>query len=272
MIDQLTKARTFQSLHAGAEPLLLPNPWDAGSAKLLASLGFEALATTSFGASISMGTTVATADAILQNCREICAATHLPVNVDLENCFADQPEAAARMISRACEVGAVGGSIEDATGDRAAPIYEFNLSVERVYAAVETARSLPIPFTLTARAEGLLHGQRDVGEIIKRLQAYEAAGADVLYAPGLKTIAEMRVVVESLTKPVNVVMGFADPAISLAQLAEIDVGRVSIGAGFSRVAMHAMMQAAQSMKEGRFEFVSDMISVGELRRAFGEED
>ena len=270
MPDQLTKAKAFRDLHARPEPLLLPNPWDAGSAKLLSSLGFEALATTSAGASFVRGTTIAAADSILENCRAICAATDLPVSVDLENCFADDPDEAARIIPLAYEASAVGGSIEDATGDRAAPIYEFGLAVARVQAAVEAARALPLPFMLTARAEGLLYGVQDLDEIVKRLQAFEKAGADVLYAPGLKTIDEMRVVTDAVSKPVNIVMGFADPTITLAQLAELGVRRVSIGAGLSRVALNAMMQAAKEMKEGRFSFITEMIGFGELRRGFGE--
>ncbi|MBC8451871.1 MAG: isocitrate lyase/phosphoenolpyruvate mutase family protein [Rhodospirillaceae bacterium] len=270
MSDQMRKAEAFRALHTREEPLLLPNPWDAGSAKLMASLGFEALATTSLGASSMLGTTIATAETILENCRDICAATDLPINADLENCFADAPEDAARMIAQACEAGAVGGSIEDATGDKSAPIYDFDLTVDRVRAAVETARAQPIPFTLTARAEGLLYGYGDIDDAIKRLQAFEEAGADCLYAPGLKTIEEMRIVVEAVGKPVNVVMGFADPTITLEQLAEIGVRRVSIGAGLSRVALNAMMTAAQAMKDGNFGFIRDMIGVGDLRKAFGE--
>ncbi len=270
MTDQETKANEFRALHARPEPFLIPNPWDAGSAKLLASLGFEALATTSLGASCVHGTTVAAADPILENCRAICEATDLPVNADLENCFADDPAEAAKLIPRACEAGAVGASIEDATGDRNNPIYEFNLTVERVQAAVEAARGLPLPFTLTARAEGLLYGVGDLDEIVKRLLAFEETGADVLYAPGLKTIEAMKVVMDAVNKPVNIVMGFADPTITLDQLAAIGVRRVSIGAGLSRVALNAMMGAAREMKAGRFGFITDMIGVGELRGAFGD--
>jgi 2-methylisocitrate lyase-like PEP mutase family enzyme len=270
MTDMLSKANAFRELHSRPEPFLIPNPWDAGSAKLLASLGFEALATTSLGASCIRGTTNAEVGDVLENCRTICEATDLPVNADLENCFADDPAEAAKMITLACDAGAVGGSIEDATGDRTAPIYDFTLTVERVQAAIEAARALPVPFMLTARAEGLLYGVGDLDEIIRRLQAFEDAGADVLYAPGLKTIDEMKVVMDAVTKPVNIVMGFADPAITLPQLAEIGVRRVSIGAGLSRVALNAAMHAAREMKDGRFGFITDMIGVGELRSAFGD--
>jgi len=266
--DQTNRATAFQALHARAEPLLLPNPWDAGSARLLATLGFEALATTSLGAACVLGRTRATADEILDNLRAIVEATDLPVNADLENGYADAPDAAARMIAQACEAGAVGASIEDHTGDMSAPIYDFGQAVERVQAAVEAARALPIPFVLTARAENLLYGVGDLDEAIRRLRAFEAVGADVLYAPGLKTIDEMRTVVQSVGKPVNVVMGFAEPTITLDQLREIGVRRVSIGGGFARVALQAALDAAKAMQAGRFEFITNMIGIGDLRRAF----
>ena len=174
------------------------------------------------------------------------------------------------MIPLSYEAGAVGGSIEDATGNRDNPIYEFKLTVERVQAAVEAARALPIPYMLTARAEGLLFGVGDLDEIISRLLAFEEVGADVLYAPGLKTIEEMKIVLDAVSKPVNIVMGFADPTITLEQLGEIGVRRVSIGAGLSRVALNAFMKAAQEMKDGRFGFINDMISFGDVKKGFGE--
>ena len=270
MTDQMTKANKFRELHERNEPFLIPNPWDAGSAKLLRGLGFDALATTSAGACFTLGTTTADAGLILENCRAICEATELPVNIDLENCFADDPAEAAKMIPLSYEAGAVGGSIEDATGNRDNPIYDFSLTVDRVQAAVEAARALPIPYMLTARAEGLLFGVGDIDEIIRRLLAFEEVGADVLYAPGLKTIEEMRIVMDAVSKPVNIVMGFADPTITLEQLGEIGVRRVSIGAGLSRVALNAFMKAAQEMKDGRFTFINDMISFGDVKRGFGE--
>lgn len=268
MSDQATKAATFKALHERPEPLLLPNPWDAGSAKLLADLGFEALATTSLGVANNLGRLRASRKEILDNCRQIVDATDLPVNADLENCYADDPAEAARMIADAYNAGAVGASIEDATGDRDKPIYDFGLTVERVQAAVEVARSLPVPFVLTARAENLLYGINDLDDTIKRLQAFEAVGADVLYAPGLRTIDEMRTVIAAVGKPVNIVMGFADPSITLSQLAEIGVGRVSIGGAFSRLALQSMLRAARDMKDGRFAFVEDVIPIKELRHAF----
>ncbi len=268
MTDQMARASRFRALHERAQPFLIPNPWDPGTARLLAGLGFEALATTSLGLASMLGRKRASRQEVLDNCRAISAATALPVNADLENCYADDPAEAATMIALACECGAVGASIEDATGQRRAPIYEFELAVDRVRAAVETARALPVPLVLTARAENLLHGVLDLDDTIRRLQAFEAAGADVLYAPGLRTLDEMRTVVASVGCPVNVVMGFADPSITLEQLGEIGVRRVSIGGGLSRVALRSFLQGAREMRAGRFGFVKEMASIAELHQAF----
>jgi 2-methylisocitrate lyase-like PEP mutase family enzyme len=268
MTDRMEQAHRFRALHARPRPFLLPNPWDAGTARLLASLGFEALATTSLGVANMHGRKRASAQEILDNCRAISEATALPVNADLENGFADDPAQAAQMVARASECGAVGASIEDATGDAQAPIYPFDLAVERVHAAVEVARALPVPLVLTARAENLLHGVKDLDDTIRRLQAFEKVGADVLYAPGLRTLDEMRTVVASVARPVNVVMGFADPSITLAQLAEVGVRRISIGGALSRVALRSFLHAAREMREGRFGFLTEMASVSELQSAF----
>jgi len=258
MRTQAEKAAAFQELHARPGTFIIPNPWDAGTARLLASLGFEALATTSLGLANIHGRGFVSADEIIDNCRMIAGATDLPTNGDLENCGADEPEAAAEMIRRACEAGCVGGSIEDFTGDHANPIYGFNLAVERVYAAVEKARGLPIPFVLTARAEQLIHGSTDLDETIKRLQAFEAAGADVLYAPGLKDLDMIRTVVSSVSKPVNVVMTHADPSLTAADLASVGVKRISVGGSISRFVLNAFMGAAREMSErGAFTFVGE---------------
>ena len=265
---QAGKAADFRALHERQRPFLIPNPWDRGSAMILESMGFEALATTSLGLANMLGQTGVTLQQVLDNCREICEATQLPVNADLENCFADDPREAAKAIRLACEHGAVGGSIEDSTGDANKPIYDFNLAVERVQAAVEVARSLPVPFMLTARAENFLWGRRDMDDTIRRLQAYEAAGADVLYAPGLHSLEEIRTVTSALSRPFNLVMGFADPTITLEQLGAAGVRRVSIGGGLSRVALKAFMDAAREMREGRFGFITEMASIQELRGAF----
>jgi len=267
--NQLAKAIAFKALHERPQPFVIPNPWDRGTALLLQNLGFDALATTSLGLANMLGRKEVTQQEVLDNCRLICAATHLPVNVDLENCFADDPRQAAETIRLACECGAVGGSIEDFTGNRAAPIYDFNLAVERVQAAAELAKSLPLPFTLTARAENFLHGRRDLDDTIRRLQAFESAGADVLYAPGLRDLEQMRTVVAAVSKPVNVVMGFADPAITLAQLGEVGVRRVSIGGALSRIALQSLLAAAGEMRNGQFGFIAKLAPLHDLQRAFG---
>jgi 2-methylisocitrate lyase-like PEP mutase family enzyme len=216
------------------------------------------------------GTGAVSREEVLANCRTIASATDLPVNADLENCYADEPKAAAEMIRLAAEAGVAGGSIEDATGEARTPIYDFALAVERVHAAVETARSLPTPFLLTARAENFLHGRRDLDDTIRRLQAFEAAGADVLYAPGLRDLATIRTVVSAVGKPVNVVMSAADPAITVAQLAEAGVKRISVGGALSRLALAAFLRGAREMKEhGAFTYMRDTVPTAELKQIFG---
>jgi 2-methylisocitrate lyase-like PEP mutase family enzyme len=269
MRTQMEKAELFRALHERPGAFIIPNPWDAGTAKLLAALGFEALATTSLGLANMLGSATVSRDAIIENCRLIAGATDLPVNVDLENCGADEPKAAAETIALAAEAGAVGGSIEDATGDLRRPIYDFALAVERVHAAVEVARSLPIPFMLTARAESLLYGSSDLDDIIRRLQAFEAAGADVLYAPGVRDLAQIRTVASALKKPFNLVMGFADPTLTVDQLSAAGVKRISVGGAMSRLALAAFLRAAREMKDkGSFTYVREMAPIMELRKAF----
>ena len=271
MRTQAEKAALFQELHQRPGTFIIPNPWDAGTARLLASLGFEALATTSLGLANIHGRGFVSADEIIDNARMIAAATDLPTNGDLENCGADEPEEAAKLIPRASEAGLAGGSIEDFTGDRANPIYGFELAVERVYAAVDAAKRLPIPFVLTARAEQLIHGSTDLDATIRRLQAFEQAGADVLYAPGLRTLDQIRTVVSSVSKPVNVVMTHADPSITRDQLAEVGVKRISIGGSGSRYALNAFMSAAREMAEhGTFTFVGDNPPWNTLLDAFAK--
>jgi 2-methylisocitrate lyase-like PEP mutase family enzyme len=235
-------------------------------------MGFEALATTSFGVANMLGRIRPTSADVLENIRAISAATSLPVNADLEDCYAADPKEAAKLIVQAAECGAVGGSIEDAVGDNQAgpeaAIYGFDLSVERVHAAVEAARALPDRFMLTARAEGLLYDADAFDDVIKRLQAFEAAGADVLYAPGLKTLDQIRTVVSSVGKPVNVVMGSADQSITLDQLSNAGVKRVSIGGGLNRVALQAFLDAATEMRDGGFGFIRNMASAKDLKAAF----
>jgi len=273
MPTQFEKATVFRALHARAGAFIIPNPWDAGTAKLLASLGFEALATTSLGLANMLGRPdgagAVSRDEVLENCRVIAGATDLPVNADLENGYADEPSDAAQMIALAAEAGVVGGSIEDATGNPVRPIYDFELAVERVHAAVEVARSLPLPFVLTARAENLLHGRLDLDDTIRRLQAFEKAGADVLYAPGLRDLATIRTVAQSVGKPINVVMSTGDPSLTLAQLAEAGVKRVSVGGALSRLALAAFLDGAREMREmGGFTWVRNTVPTKELKAVF----
>jgi 2-methylisocitrate lyase-like PEP mutase family enzyme len=273
MPTQLEKATAFRALHTRPGAFIMPNPWDAGTAKLLASLGFEALATTSLGLANMLGRPdgagTVSRDEVLENCRMIAGATDLPVSADLENGYADAPRDAAQMIALAAEAGVVGGSIEDATGNPSKPIYDFELAVERVHAAVEVARSLPMPFVLTARAENLLHGRLDLDDTIRRLQAFEKAGADVLYAPGLRDLATIRTVAQSVGKPINVVMSTGDPSLTLAQLAEAGVKRVSVGGALSRLALAAFLDGAREMKEtGGFTWVRNTVPTKELKAVF----
>ena len=268
MRTQMEKAETFRALHARASAFIIPNPWDAGTAKLLAAMGFEALATTSLGLANTLGSLTVSLDAIIENCRMIAEATDLPVNADLENGGADDPKIAAKAIARAAEAGCVGGSIEDSTGNPREPIYDFSLAVERVQAAAEAARALPFPFTLTARAENLLYG-RDLDDAIKRLQAFEAVGADVLYSPGLYGIDTIHTVVSSIGKPFNLVMGFADPTLTVDQLSKAGVKRISVGGAMERYALAAFLRSAREMKDrGAFTFVRKMAPIGEIRAAF----
>ena len=269
MRTQLEKANAFRALHERPGAFIIPNPWDAGTARILASMGFEALATTSLGVANTLGRATVSLAEIIDNCRVICEATDLPVNADLENGGAHEPKAAAQAIRLAAEAGCVGGSIEDMTGDRSKPIYDFNLAVERVQAAVEVTRSLPFPFTLTARAENFLHGRPDLDDTIKRLQAFEAVGADVLYSPGLYDLATIKTVVSALKRPFNLVMGFADPTLTLPQLSVAGVKRISVGGAMERYALAAFLKCAREMKDhGAFTYVRELAPVKEVREAF----
>jgi 2-methylisocitrate lyase-like PEP mutase family enzyme len=273
MRTQAEKAAAFKALHQRDGAFVIPNPWDAGTARLLAALGFEALATTSLGWANTLGkvdgTLSVSREEVLTGCRVIAEATDLPVNADLENCYADEPRAAAETIRLAAEAGIVGGSIEDATGRTDKPIYDFSLAVERVQAAAEVAHSLPVPFLLTARAENFLHGRKDLDDTIKRLQAFEKAGADVLYAPGPWDLATIRTLTSSVTKPMNVVMSAADNALTVAQLAEAGVKRISVGGALSRLALAAFMKGAREMREqGGFTWVRETMPGRELKELF----
>ena len=274
-LSQIEKGKRFQALHARPGAFVIPNPWDAGTARILAALGFEALTTTSAGLAFTLGRRdgagLISRDETLANARAIAEATDLPVAADLENGFGDSPAAAAETIRLAGErAGLVGGSIEDATGDPRAPIYDFQHAVERIAAAAEAARALPFPFALVGRAEGFLHGRPDLDDVIRRLQAFEAAGADVLYAPGLTRAEEIRTLCQSVKRPVNVVMGLKDGSFSVAELAELGVRRISVGSALSRVALGAFVRAAREMKEqGTFGFAEGAIPFGEANALMG---
>jgi 2-methylisocitrate lyase-like PEP mutase family enzyme len=271
MPTQIEKALAFRALHQRPGAFVIPNPWDAGSALLLSALGFEALATTSAGFAFSIGRRDSEGGLdraeTLANARAIVEATDLPVSADLENGFGRDPEDCAETIRAASAVGLAGGSIEDASGDQANPIYDFPLAVERVAAAVEAARSLPIPFVLTARAENFLHGRPDLDDTIRRLQAFETAGAEVLYAPGLASLDQIRTVCASVSRPVNVVMGLVGGTFSVQQLAEAGVKRISLGSSLARVSLGALMRAAREIEEnGTFSFASEAVPFAEVQR------
>jgi 2-methylisocitrate lyase-like PEP mutase family enzyme len=268
---QADKARLFIRLHQASQPLVMPNPWDIGTARILTALGFEALATTSAGMAFAMGRRdgAVSREQAIAHVRSIVDATHLPVSADLENGFGDAPEFVADTIRMAAAAGLAGGSIEDSTGDAARPIYDKSLAVERIVAAVAAARSLPCPFVLTARAENFLHGRADLDDTIARLQAYEAAGADVLYAPGLRDLDQIRRVCQAVSKPVNVLAGLPGSALSVADLGGAGVRRISVGALLTRVALGAFLKAAKEIKEhGTFTFTDAAASMKELSPFF----
>jgi len=263
--SRAAKVAAYRALHARPGAFILPNPWDAGSARILAALGFEALATTSAGVAFSQGVLDGKAgrEATLANCAAIAGATDLPVNGDLENGFADAPETAAETIRLAAEAGLAGGSIEDASGDPARPIYALDHAVERVAAAAEAARRAD--FVLTARAENFLHGKPDLEDTIRRLQAFAAAGADVLYAPGLPDLAAIRTVCAAVSRPVNVLANVRIPGLTVAALAEAGVKRVSLGGLLSRVALASVVQAGRELLDrGTFGFAAAALPMADI--------
>ena len=265
-LSQKEKAERFRALHQRPGTLVIPNPWDAGTARILTSLGFEALTTTSAGLAFTLGRRDAraavTREETLANARAIVEATDLPVAADLENGYGDAPEAAALTIRQAGELaGLVGGSIEDASGDPKRPIYDFAHAVERIAAAVEAARALPFPFTLVGRAENYLHGRPDLDDTIRRLQAYEAAGVDVLFAPGVVKPEEIRKICSAVRQPVNLVMGPKGFTLSVAEIAELGIKRISLGSALSRAALGGFIRAAQEVRQkGTFSFLSDVVT------------
>jgi 2-methylisocitrate lyase-like PEP mutase family enzyme len=271
MLTQAEKGRLFRVMHERDRAFIIPNPWDVGTARLLAHLGFEALATTSAGYAFSAGQRDNTIDRheMMAHISAIASATDLPVSADLENGFGDSPELVAETISLAAAAGVAGGSIEDATGRADDPIYEKVRAVERVRAAVAVARSLPFAFTLTARAENYLHGRPDLRDTIARLQGYQEAGADVLYAPGLVSKDDISAVVSSVDRPVNVLMGLQGVQLSLAELSGMGVRRVSVGSALSRAALGAFLRAAREMREhGTFAFAEDAVSYRDISAMF----
>ncbi|HMC32203.1 MAG TPA: isocitrate lyase/phosphoenolpyruvate mutase family protein [Candidatus Angelobacter sp.] len=271
MLTQAEKGKLFRALHERKHAFIIPNPWDVGTTRILAHLGFEALATTSMGFAFSIGKRDYTVerDEVLTHIAALSSATDLPVSADLENGFGDAPEIAAETIRLAAAAGVVGGSIEDSTGRPENPIYEIKHAAERVHAAVEAARSLPFTFTLTARAENYLHGRPDIKDTIARLQAFQEAGADVLYAPGLGTREEIAAVVRSVDRPVNVIMGRRGVRVTLSELSEMGVRRISVGSALARTALGIFLRAAREMKEhGTFTFADDAVSPKEINAMF----
>jgi 2-methylisocitrate lyase-like PEP mutase family enzyme len=271
MLTQTEKGRAFRALHERDNAFIIPNPWDVGTARLLAHLGFDALATTSAGYAFSVGRRDNTIDRqeMMAHVSAIASATDLPVSGDLENGYGDAPEIVAETIRLAAAAGLVGGSIEDATGRPDDPIYEKEDAVERLCAAADVVRALPFSFTLTARAENYLHGRPDLKYTIKRLQSYQEAGADVLYAPGLTVTDDIAAIVNSLDRPVNVVMGLQGVQLSLAELSAIGVRRVSVGSALSRAALGAFLRAARELREhGTFAFAEEAVSYRDVNAMF----
>jgi 2-methylisocitrate lyase-like PEP mutase family enzyme len=272
MTTQHDKAQRMVRLHQGPGCFLIPNFWDVGSARLLESQGFQALASSSAGFAFAIGKPDmgVTREEKMQHLREVCAATSLPVSADLQNGFGDRPEDAAQTIRLAAEAGVVGGSIEDCRGPGDDPIYDLGLARERVQAAVEAARSVGFPFTLTARAENHLWGRNDLDDTIRRLVAYEEAGADVLFAPGLKTAEDIRAVLAAVKKPLNVIAGFTGMPLDLPQLQALGVRRVSVGGSLARAAYGALLEAGREMRErGTFQYAAGAPSTKWFNDTFG---
>ena len=261
----------FRDLHQGEGAFIMPNPWDTGTARVLAFMGFKALATTSAGMAFALGRPEGTTpkDDVLAHCRMMVSATDLPVSADLEKGFGDSPEAVADTIRAAAATGLAGCSIEDHTNRPDDLIFPFDLAVERIQAAVETCKSLDRDFVLTARAENYLWERPDLDDTIRRLQAFEEAGADVLYAPGLRDIASIRTVCTNLSKPVNVVMGMPGATFGVDELTETGVRRISVGSALARAAFGAFLRAGKEMTEaGRFTFADDAAGFQDLEEIF----
>lgn len=271
MQTQFEKATRFRELHQRSAAFIIPNPWDIGSARILARLGFEALATTSVGFAFSIGRRDhgVTRDQMIAHAASIVAATDLPVSADLENGFGDDPETVATTIRMASAAGLAGCSIEDSTNRPGDPIYAFDHAVDRIRAAADAARALSVPFTLTARSENYLHGRPDLGDTIRRLSAFQDAGADVLFAPGIKDMNDIATLVRSVDRPVNVVASMPGVHFELSELSKVGVKRVSVGGALSRVALAACIRAATEMRDhGTFGFVDEPITTREISEMF----
>lgn len=265
------KGQVFRALHEGDGAFVIPNPWDVGTARLLAHLGFEALATTSAGYAFSVGQRDNTIerDAMMEHVAAIASATDLPVSADLESGFGDSPEIVAETIRLAAAAGLAGASIEDLSGRAGGAVYEIEHAAERIRAAAEVARGLPFVFTLTGRAENYIAGRPDLQDTIRRLQAYQAAGADVLYAPGLTSKDDISAVVRSVDRPVNVLAGLAGAPLSTAELSAIGVKRISVGSALSRAALGAFLRAAREIREhGTFSFADETVSYRDISAMF----
>jgi 2-methylisocitrate lyase-like PEP mutase family enzyme len=273
MLTQAARGAAFAALHVRESAFIIPNPWDPGTARLLETMGFEALATTSAGYAFSVGrpdNTISRDDTIA-HAAAIASATDLPVSADLENGFADDPGGVAETIRMAAARGLVGGSIEDASARTQGQPYEIALAADRIRAAAEVVRGIPFRFMLTARAENFLVGRPDLSDTIRRLQAYQEAGADVLYAPGLQSANDIATLVRAVDRPVNVVMGLSGIQLSLATLTALGVKRISVGGALARAALGAVLRAGREMRElGTFEFAKDAVSYAEINRIFAQ--
>ena len=269
MTDQIDKTKIFRDLHSGSECFVIPNPWDAGTARVLTALGFKALATTSAGLAYTLGRHDAQAlvsrEEAMANVRQIVEATDLPVSADMENGYGPDTETVAETISIAWDIGLVGGSIEDTTGDPDDPLLSLPVAAERIVAAAEAARRLPGPFTLTARAENYLYGQTDLKDTISRLRIYQQAGANVLYAPGLRNPYDIATLVREVDLPVNVIMGMPGVNLTVRDLEKIGVRRISVGSALNRAAWGTMLRGAREiLEQGTFTFGADAASFSEL--------
>ena len=268
-VTQNEKATRFRALHNGPGAFVIPNPWDVGSARVLAGLGFQALATSSAAAASAVGRKdhMLTRDESLAHARLIVDANDLPVSADLEKGFGDAPEVVAKTIRLAAEVGLVGCTIEDATGNLDSPLYDVRLAVERIAAAAQAARALPFPFMLTARTHNFLYADPRLEDTISRLQAFEKAGADVLFAPGLPDLAAVRAVCAAVSKPVNFMVGIKGKSFSVGELAAAGVRRISLATSLYRAAMTGFLDAARQVKDtGQFGFLDRCVTTPELNR------